>query len=178
MFGISQWGVEPEIMTMAKGIANGMPLAVAIATPEIADAYKTLKISPFGGHPRSCAAAYATSDVIEKENWVDRADELGSRLRAGLEELQRRHSKKVGDVRGKGLMQAIELVVDEAGGDRTPDPAATNRFLEETKQRGLLVGKGGLAGNALRISPPLTVSETEIDDALAIFGEALGAIEK
>jgi 4-aminobutyrate aminotransferase-like enzyme len=178
MFGISHWGVEPEIMTMAKGIANGMPLAVAIATPEIADAFQKLTISTFGGHPVSCAAANATIDVIEQENLVDRADTLGNRLRAGLEELQRRHAKKVGDVRGKGLMQAIELVVDEAGGDRTPDPAATNRILEETKKRGLLVGKGGLAGNALRISPPLTVSETEIDDALAIFGEALGAIEK
>jgi 4-aminobutyrate aminotransferase-like enzyme len=176
MFGISHWGVEPDIMTMAKGIANGMPIAVAIATDEIAAAFQKLTISTFGGNPVSCAAANATIDVIENESLVDQAERTGARLRAGLEELQERFPAKIGDVRGKGLMQAIEIVVDEAGGDRTPDPATTVRLFEETKKRHLLIGKGGLAGNAVRISPPLTVSESEVDDALRIFRESFEAM--
>jgi 4-aminobutyrate aminotransferase-like enzyme len=176
-FGISHWGVEPDIMTMAKGIANGMPLAVAIATPEIADAFKKLTISTFGGNPVSCAAANATLDVMEQENLPERAARTGALLRAGLEELQKRFPRRIGDVRGKGLMQGLELVVDETAGDRTPDPAATTRLFEETKKRGLLIGKGGLYGNCIRISPPLTVSDTDIDDALGIFRESFEAME-
>jgi 4-aminobutyrate aminotransferase-like enzyme len=178
MFGIQHWGVTPDIMTMAKGIANGMPLAVAIATPEIADSFQKLTISTFGGNPVSCAAANATLDVIESENLTKNAETTGARLRAGLEELQDRFPKKIGDVRGKGLMQAIELVVDEAGGDRTPDPAATARLFEETKKRGLLIGKGGLAGNAIRISPPLTVGASEVDEALTALRESFEAMER
>jgi 4-aminobutyrate aminotransferase-like enzyme len=178
MFGIEHWGVEPEIMTMAKGIANGMPLAVAIATPEIADSFQKLTISTFGGNPVSCAAANATLDVIEGENLPQNAETTGARLRAGLEELQARFPRTVGDVRGKGLMQAIELVVDETAGDRTPNPAATARLFEETKQRGLLIGKGGLAGNAIRISPPLTVGPSEVDEALSILRESFEAMER
>ncbi|MGQ0722777.1 MAG: aspartate aminotransferase family protein [Candidatus Eiseniibacteriota bacterium] len=176
-FGISHWGVEPDIMTMAKGIANGMPLGVCIATPEIADAFKKLTISTFGGNPVSCAAANATLDVMEQENLPEKAARTGAKLRAGLEELQKRFPKRIGDVRGKGLMQGLELVVDEAAGDRTPDPAATTRLFEETKKRGLLIGKGGLYGNCIRISPPLTVSGGDIDDALGIFREAFEAME-
>jgi 4-aminobutyrate aminotransferase-like enzyme len=176
-FGISHWGVEPDIMTMAKGIANGMPLAVAIATPEIADAFKKLTISTFGGNPVSCAAANATLDVMEQENLPERAARTGALLRAGLEELQKRFPRRIGDVRGKGLMQGLELVVDETAGDRTPDPAATTRLFEETKKRGHLIGKGGLYGNCIRISPPLTVSDTDIDDALGIFRESFEAME-
>jgi 4-aminobutyrate aminotransferase-like enzyme len=176
MFGIEHWGVEPDIMTMAKGIANGMPLAVTIATPEIADAFQKLTISTFGGNPVSCEAALATIDVIEKEKLADNAQAMGRRLRDGLDDLKQRHPRTVGDVRGMGLMQAMELVVDEAGGDRTPNPAAVGRLLEETKKRGLLIGKGGLKGNALRISPPLTVGASGIDDALAILRDSLAAM--
>jgi 4-aminobutyrate aminotransferase-like enzyme len=176
MFGIQHWGVAPDIMTMAKGIANGMPLAACIATPEIADAFQKLTISTFGGNPVSCAAANATLEIIERENLPVRVERTGERLRAGLEELKRRFPKTIGDVRGKGLMQALELVVDEAGGDRTPNPSAVARLFEETKKRGLLIGKGGLAGNSLRISPPLTVSEAEVDEALAVFRASFEAM--
>jgi 4-aminobutyrate aminotransferase-like enzyme len=176
MFGITHWDVEPDIMTMAKGIANGMPLAACVATPEIADAFKKLTISTFGGNPASCAAANATLEIIEKESLPAKAERTGARLRAGLEELKQRFPRTIGDVRGKGLMQAIELVVDEAGGDRTPNPAAVARLFEETKKRGLLIGKGGLAGNTLRISPPLTVSEAEVDEALGVFRASLEAM--
>jgi len=178
MFGIENWGVEPEILTMAKGIANGMPLGVTIATPEIADAFQKLTISTFGGNPMSCAAANATLDVIEKEDLPSRASQVGARLREGLEALKRRFPSKIGDVRGMGLMQAIEIVRDEKGGDRTPEPATLGRLLEETKKRGLLIGKGGLYGNVVRISPPLTVGASEVDEALSIFGESFAALDR
>ena len=103
---------------------------------------------------------------------------MGAHFRAGLDDLKSRFPKTIGDVRGKGLMQALELVVDEAGGDRTPNPAATARLFEETKKRGLLIGKGGLAGNAIRISPPLTVGASEVDDALKILRESFEAMER
>jgi len=177
MFGIEHWGVEPDVMTMAKGVANGMPLGVTIATPEIADAFQASTISTFGGNPMSCAAANATLDVIEQANLCDNAETQGARLRAGLEELQAEHPRRIGDVRGMGLMQALELVVDESAGDRTPDSNATVRLFEETRKRGLLIGKGGLYGNVIRIAPPLTVGAAEIDEALAVLRESFAALE-
>ncbi len=176
MFGIEHWGVEPDIMTMAKGVANGMPLGVTIATPEVADAFQSATISTFGGNPMSSAAANATLEVIEKEKLPANAAAQGARFRAGLEELQKRHPRTIGEVRGKGLMQALELVADESKGDRTPAPKSAAALMEETKKRGLLIGKGGLYGNVLRIAPPLTVNAGEIDEALRILGESLSAI--
>jgi 4-aminobutyrate aminotransferase-like enzyme len=176
MFGIEHWGVEPEIMTMAKGVANGMPLGVTIATDEIADSFKKLTVSTFGGNPISAAAANATLDFIENEELPENSKKQGARLRTGLEELQRQHPEAIGDVRGLGLMQALELVADETAGDRTPAPEIAARLFEETKKRGLLIGKGGLYGNVIRISPPLTVSASEVDEALRIFGEAFTAL--
>ena len=177
MFGIEHWGVEPDIMTMAKGVANGMPLGVTIATPEIADAFKSATISTFGGNPMSAAAANATLEIIEDENLPDNARIQGERLRAGLEELKRRHPKTIGDVRGLGLMQALELVEDETARNRTPAPKAANALMEETKRRGLLIGKGGLYGNVMRIAPSLTVGPAEIDEALKILGAAFVAMK-
>jgi 4-aminobutyrate aminotransferase-like enzyme len=177
MFGIEHWGVEPEIMTMAKGVANGMPLGVTIATPEIADAFKAATISTFGGNPMSAAAANATLEVIESEELPKNAEVQGRRFRAGLEELQRKHPRTIGEVRGLGLMQALELVEDETVKNRTPAPKAATQLMEETKKRGLLIGKGGLYGNVLRIAPSLTVGAAEIDEALAILGESLSAMK-
>ena len=176
LFGIEHWGVEPEIMTMAKGIANGMPLGVTIATDEIARAFKKTTFATFGGNPMSCAAANATLDVIEDEDLPANCETQGRRLRDGLLELKAKHPRVLGDVRGMGLMQGIELVVDEVAGDRTPNPEATARLFEETKQRGLLIGKGGLHGNVVRIAPALTVGRTEIDEALRILTEAFDAM--
>jgi alanine-glyoxylate transaminase / (R)-3-amino-2-methylpropionate-pyruvate transaminase len=176
MFGIEHWNVEPDIMTMAKGIANGMPLAATIATPEIADSFKKMTISTFGGNPMSCAAANATLETIESDDLVKNADVQGQRLRDGLEDLKRRFPAVIGDVRGKGLMQAIELVANEKGGDRSPNAPATLRLFEETKKRGLLIGKGGLYGNVIRISPALNVGVSEIDEALGILRESFAAM--
>jgi 4-aminobutyrate aminotransferase-like enzyme len=164
--------VEPEIMTMAKGVANGLPLGVTICTPEIAASLKALTISTFGGNPVSCAAANATVQFIEEEGLPANAEAMGALLRAGLEELKRRFPKNIGDVRGLGLMQAVELVVDETAKDRTPAKEMTNKVFEEARKRGLLIGKGGLDGNCFRIAPSLTVNAFEVSEALAILRES------
>src|SRR5215813_11851236 len=127
MWGIEHWGVEPDIMTTAKGVANGLPLGVTIATPEIAASLKTLTISTFGGNPVSCAAANATIQIIEEEKLPQNAERMGRLLADGLREIQRHFPKNIGDVRGKGLMLGVELVTDETARDRTPEKALTNR---------------------------------------------------
>jgi 4-aminobutyrate aminotransferase-like enzyme len=176
MWGSEQIGLEPEIMTMAKGIANGFPIAATICVPEVADTLQKGTISTFGGNPVSTTAALATIGVIEEEKLVENSAAQGARLRAGLEKLKDAHPKWIGDVRGMGLMQAMELVSDETKKDRTPNPSATVRFMEECKKRGLLIGKGGLYGNALRIAPALNVTSADVDEALGIMGEAFAAM--
>jgi len=172
-WGIEQYGVTPDLMTMAKGIANGLPLGVVITTTGIANSLKKNSISTFGGNPVSCAAAVATLNVIEKDNLTENAARTGAHLRQGLEELQRVFPKTIGDVRGMGLMQALELVADETSGDRTPNPQAADLLMEETKKRGLLLGRGGLFANTMRIAPPLNITVEEVDEALQILHDAL-----
>lgn len=173
MFGIKHWDVEPDIMTGAKGIANGAPVGMTIATPEIADSFVGLSISTFGGNPVSMAAALATIEVMEEENLADNAEKVGNHLRAGLEEIQKKH-KSIGDVRGMGLMQACEFVKE----NKVPDPALVIRLFEEMKKEKILIGKGGLFGNVVRISPGLIVSKTEVDEFLLVFDRALYRAEK
>lgn len=176
MWGIEHHdGVEPDIMTMAKGIANGLPIGACLATVPVADAWKAGNIATFGGNPISTAAANATIDVIVDEKLADNAAAMGNVLREGLEALKKKHPKVIGDVRGKGLMQALELVKDETAKDRTPDAASTTRLFEETKKRGLLIGRGGLWGNVVRIAPALNVTKSEIDEGLRLLGESFAA---
>jgi 4-aminobutyrate aminotransferase-like enzyme len=165
-WGCQQYGVEPEVLTMAKGIANGLPLSATICTPAVADSLQSLTISTFGGNPVSVAAANATLAYMEEHDLPGNAARQGAKLAEGLTLLKRKYPRVIGDVRGMGLMQGVELVKDESAGDRTPAPDATGRLLEATRERGLLIGKGGLNGNVLRISPPLTVTAAEIDEAL------------
>lgn len=176
MWGAQQYGVEPDIMTGAKGIANGYPLAMTLCTTEIASSFKASTISTFGGNPVSCAAASAVLDEIAENHLVENAAARGEELRAGLEALQRKFPKTIGDVRGMGLMQALELVVDETVKDRTPNPQATVRLFEETKKRALLIGKGGLYGNTIRIAPPLNITRGEVEEALKILDESFAAM--
>ena len=164
MFGIEHWGVEPDIMTFAKGMANGVPIGATIATPEVADSIKGFSISTFGGNPVTSAAALATIEVIEEEGLVQNAAAMGGRLRQGLEGLKEKFPM-IGDVRGMGLMQGLEVV----GVNKSPDPEAVRRIFELTRHHGLLIGKGGLMGNVIRISPPLNVTKDQIDQALKLL---------
>ncbi len=177
MWGVDGEGVEPDIVTMAKGIANGYPISAIVTTSAIASAWTAGNISTFGGNPISCAAANATIDVIVDEGLASNAASLGAVLKGGLVELQRRHHV-VGDVRGRGLMLGMELVRDEPAGDRTPAVDATLRILEEARKRGLLIGRGGLYGNVLRVAPPLVASRRDVDDALTILRESFAALEE
>ncbi len=176
MWGAEQYNVEPDIMTGAKGIANGYPLAMTLCTPAIAESFKAATISTFGGNPVSCAAASAVLDEITEHKLVENAAARGAELRAGLEGLQKKYPKTIGDVRGMGLMQALELVVDETIRDRTPNPKATAQLFEETKKRNLLIGKGGLYANTVRIAPALNVGKADIEDALKLLDESFAAM--
>src|ERR1022692_494610 len=153
-FGIEHWEVEPDIITAAKGMGNGVPIGLTIAKPEIADSFQGLTISTFGGNPVTCATAKAVIDVIEEDDLRTNASEVGGHFRKKLEELQQKHPL-IGDVRGMGLMQALELVEDRT--TKQPSPAGTNAVMEEARKRGLLIGKGGFYGNVIRMSPPLNI---------------------
>jgi 4-aminobutyrate aminotransferase len=172
-WGIEHWEVEPDIITSAKGMANGVPIGLTLTRPEIADAYKGLTISTFGGNPVTCAAAKATIDLIEEERLMDNAHEAGNHFHQGLKALKEKHTL-IGDVRGMGLMQGIELVKDR----QTKEPAteATNLVMERARANGLLVGKGGLYGNVIRMSPPLNISKADVDQALAALDKSLAEV--
>lgn len=172
-FGIEHSGVEPDLMTFAKGLANGHPIGATVATPEVANHYTGSTISTFGGNPVSMRAALATLDVIAEEDLTGNARDQGKLLRAGLEALQQRYPM-IGDVRGKGLMQGMEFV--RSG--KEPAPDLVNRFFEYTKAEGLLIGKGGLYGNTVRIAPALNVNASQVQDAVSIMGAALARIAK
>ncbi len=158
-FGIEHWGVEPDIMTMAKAIANGMPVGATIAKEEIANSFTGMTISTFGGNPVTMAATEATLDVMEEEDVPTRAFERGKQLRDRLDEMKETYPF-VGDVRGKGLMLGMEIVEDPT--TKEPSPKKTVAIMEAAKRNGLLIGKGGLYGNVLRITPPMLISESDI----------------
>ncbi|MGD0437294.1 MAG: aspartate aminotransferase family protein [Bryobacteraceae bacterium] len=160
-FGIEQWGVQPDIITSAKGLGNGAPIGVTIARPEVADSVRGATISTFGGNPISATAAKAVIDFIEDQKLSINAAEVGAYLRGKLLDLAAKHPL-IGEVRGMGLLQAIELVEDR----RSKKPATTQTLLllEAARDNGILVGKGGFFGNVLRISPPLNITKSDVDE--------------
>src|SRR6266576_817580 len=171
--GIEHWGVEPEIMTFAKSIANGFPVGATIATEEVANAFTGLSLSTFGGNPISMAAVDVTMEVMERENTPKRSAERGKQLRDALEEFKKRFAF-IGDVRGMGLMQGIELVEDRK--TKEPSPKKTTAFLEAAKRQGLLIGKGGLHGNVIRIAPSMLITKTEVEDGCRRLEKALAEV--
>jgi 4-aminobutyrate aminotransferase len=168
-FGIEHWGVEPDIMVMAKGIASGLPVGATIARADVADAWTGKTISTFGGNPLSMAAMVATLDVMREENVPARSAERGAQLRAGLEALARRFAW-IGDVRGMGLMQALELVRDP--GTKEPDGKRAAALLEAAREERVLVGLGGLFGNVIRIGPSMLITEQETAEGIVRLGRA------
>jgi 4-aminobutyrate aminotransferase-like enzyme len=172
-FGIEHWGVEPDIMTMAKGMANGSPIGCTIATPEVADGLKGTTFSTFGGNPVTMAAALATIEYMEQHNIPANASVQGGALRERLEEFKAEFDF-IGDVRGMGLMQALEIV--KPGTDKQPDPAKATTLMSAARDAGLLIGKGGLYGNVLRISPNLAISGADIQAGCEMLAKALTEI--
>jgi 4-aminobutyrate aminotransferase len=160
-FGIEHWGVTPDVITSAKGLGNGAPIGLTVATPEVAGGVTGLTISTFGGNPVATAAANAVLEFIEEQNLLANAAETGAYLRGALEQLRDKHSI-IGDVRGMGLMQALELVDDRT--TKAPAVRATNQLMEAARRNGLLVGKGGAYGNCIRISPPLNIAKSDVDE--------------
>jgi 4-aminobutyrate aminotransferase-like enzyme len=174
-FGIEHWEVVPDMMTAAKGMANGMPVGATMTTPEIAASFKGLQISTFGGNPVVSVAAKATIDLIEEDRLMDNADVVGGYFRQGLEALKEKHDL-IGDVRGMGLMQALELVKDRK--TKEPAPQETVQFMEECRRVGLLVGKGGLFNNVIRMSPPMNIAKADVDEAIRKMDEAFTAVRQ
>ncbi len=172
-FGIEQWGVKPDIVTSAKGLANGLPIGVTLARADVADAMKGLAISTFGGNPVATAAGKAVLDYIAEENLLDNTAAVGAYLKEGLHALAARHAR-IGEVRGMGLLLGVELVRDR----RTKEPAAaeTNALLARCREQRVLVGKGGLYGNVIRISPPMNIGKGDVDEFLRRFDAALAAV--
>ncbi len=173
-FGIEHWGVEPDIITSAKGMAGGFPIGWTIATPEVADSYPGLTFSTFGGNPVSMAAALAVVNIIEEEDLRTNAKTVGDYLREKLDALKEKY-EIVGDVRGMGLMQGIEFVKDKR--TKEPNPQAVLSVFEETKRRGVLIGKGGLFGNVIRTGMPLIATKDHVDEMVSAIDEALDLID-
>jgi 4-aminobutyrate aminotransferase-like enzyme len=173
-FGIEHWEVTPDIITSAKGLANGTPIGVTMTRADIAESFKGLQISTFGGNPVTSVAARATIEVMEEDRLMDNAETVGNYYRGKLEDLQQKH-RLIGDVRGMGLLQALELVKDKK--TKEPAPQETNRVMDEARNRGLLIGKGGLYGNVLRSSPPLNINKADVDECIRILHEAFSAVE-
>jgi 4-aminobutyrate aminotransferase-like enzyme len=171
-FGIEQYGVVPDIITGAKGLANGSPIGLTVAKPEVADSVTRLTISTFGGNPVTATAAKAVIDFIEEQDLLANCSETGAYLRAGLEDLKAKH-ELIGDVRGMGLLQAIELVQNRK--TKAPAPAETAQVLEAARENRLLLGKGGMYGNVLRISPPMNVGRADVDQFLQLLDRSLAA---
>lgn len=168
-FGIDHSGVKPDIMTMAKGIANGFPVGATIATKEIADCLTKPSISTFGGNPVSMAAANKTVEIMIEKNLPQICGDKGRKVKEHLQGLFERFSC-IGEVRGKGLMWGIELVKDRKS--KTPDAKLTLTLLEEAKKLGLLLGKGGLYGNVLRMAPPMLISDQDLMHGLTTLEKA------
>ncbi len=172
-FGIEHWDVEPDIMVMAKGIANGFPVGATVTRDEIADSWKAKTISTFGGNPVAMAAGVITNEIMVREDVPTRAAERGAQLRAGLESLQQKHDW-IGDVRGMGLLQGLELVEDRQTKEPSPDKA--KQLMEATKEERLLIGVGGLHSQVVRIGPSLLITEDELADALERLGRACSRV--
>jgi alanine-glyoxylate transaminase/(R)-3-amino-2-methylpropionate-pyruvate transaminase len=174
-WGFQNWGVVPDIVTMAKGIGNGLPLAAVTTRRDIADKLaQRIHFNTYGGNPVSMAAGLAVLEVIDEEKLQENSRVVGGRLKTGLQELATRH-RLIGDVRGMGLMLGVELVRDRQS--KEPAKEETLAIMEHTRELGVLIGKGGLYGNVLRIKPPMCISAADVDFALEVLDLALARVE-
>jgi 4-aminobutyrate aminotransferase/(S)-3-amino-2-methylpropionate transaminase len=173
-FASQHHGVEPDLVTLAKGIAGGLPLAAVTGRQAVMDAPEPGGLGgTYAGSPLACAAGLAVLDVIEKENLCDRATEVGARITAGLRELQDAYPERIGDVRGLGAMVAMELVQD--GDPARPDAALTRALVAKAAELGLVLLSCGVRGNVIRVLAPLTIPFDQVDEGLAILDDAMAA---
>jgi 4-aminobutyrate aminotransferase/(S)-3-amino-2-methylpropionate transaminase len=169
MFAVEHEGVMPDLMTLAKGIAGGYPIAAVVGKQDVMDAPDPGGLGgTYAGSPLGCAAGLAALDVIEREGLCDRAEELGARLKAGLQGLSERHPGRIGDIRGKGAMVAMELVRDGDAGQ--PDPELTRALSAKAGESGLLLISCGVRANVIRILVPLTIPFEHLGEGLQILG--------
>lgn len=175
-WGFQHFGVTPDFVTMAKGIGNGAPLAAVTTRMDIAKALtQRIHFNTYGGNPVSMAAGLAVLDVIDRDGLQENSRVVGARLKAGLERLMRSH-RLIGDVRGMGLMLGVELVRDR--GTKEPAKSETLDVMEAAREDGVLIGKGGLDGNVLRIKPPMCITSADVDFALDVLDRAFGLAVK
>src|SRR5439155_853700 len=174
-WGFETQGVIPDIVTMAKGIGNGCPLAAIVTTPQIAAVLtKRIHFNTFGGNPVVCAQGKAVLEVLEREKLQENALKIGNHLLAGLEKLKQKH-ELIGDVRGRGLMIGVELVKDR--NTKEPAKAECAEIMELCRDLGLLIGKGGLWGQTIRLKPPLCLTQADADFALEVLDAAFTKFE-
>lgn len=174
-WGFENWNVRPDIVTMAKGLGNGAPIAAMVSRPEISAVLKNrIHFNTFGGNPVSVTQGLATLEVIDADNLQANALAVGDHLLTRLRVLQERH-QLIGEVRGLGLMLGIELVQDRQS--KAPASAVAAQLLEMCKERGLLLGIGGLARNVIRIKPPLCITRTDADFLVDCIDEVLDILE-
>ncbi len=170
MFATQYEGVEPDIMTLAKGIAGGYPLAAVVGKKEIMDAPDPGGLGgTYAASPPACAAALAVLDIIEREDLCARANDVGARLKAGLQSLSDSFPGRIGDIRGKGAMVAMELVIE--GDAARPDAELTGELVKKTAEAGLLIIACGVRNNVIRILAPLTIPFEQLDEGLEILGK-------
>jgi 4-aminobutyrate aminotransferase len=171
-FAAQSYGITPDILTVAKGIASGLPLSAVVSRKDLMERWPAgAHGTTFGGNPVSCAATIATIETIRDDNLLLRCRELGARAMARLNGMKDHHPL-IGDVRGVGLMIGIELVRE----DGTPDSSSCSQLLGECCKRGLILINCGTGKNIIRFIPPLTISDAELDEALEIFADALGTL--
>ena len=174
-WGIQNSKVNPDVITLAKGFGSGIPIAGFLTRPEYAVDYTTTdSFSTFGGNPLSCAAAVAVIEIIQEENYLKKAGVLGECIQEILQTLKKRH-KIVGDVRGQGMMQGIELVRDRDS--KEPAVQEMVEVMELCRQKGLLIGKGGIDGNVIRIQPPLELTQQQVQKAGEILDFAFTEVK-
>jgi 4-aminobutyrate aminotransferase-like enzyme len=169
-WGIQHWDAKPDIMVSAKGMGNGTPVAVTIATPEVADKFPGITFATFGGNPVSMAAAMSTMQVIEEQSLLENCRVTGAYLGEKFAELKEKHPL-IGDARGMGMMQALELVENRKS--KKPAAAALTKVFEEAKRRGVLIGKGGLYGNVIRTGLMLNAGKSQVDELVEAIDAGL-----